>query len=66
MKFIGNTGILSDGSLINFLDQGIVIAYFSKEWKACAGNKFIFKSEKQAKKVFEELDKLLINQKNKL
>ena len=56
------TAVLKDTSIINFFDNGSVEFFPSKEWKKeNKSNKYILflKSKKQAKKVFNELNKIL-------
>jgi len=57
-----DTGILNDGSIIDFLPDGKTIGYFSKHWKVCGTNVNQFKDKNQAIKVFEEIEKLIIEQ----
>lgn len=64
LKGYKNTGILCDGSIIEFLPDGKAIAYFSKDWKVCGGGIHQFKSKDQAIAVFEGVEKLIIEQKD--
>ncbi len=63
MKFLNgcnDTGILYDGSIINFLPDGKVVSYYSKEWRVCGHNKHQFKNKEQAIKIYELIDFELI------
>ena len=62
MKIIDNSGILSDGSIINFNDDGSVEAFLSNLWKKKYRNKkFKYSTKKEAIKIWKEVDKLLFN-----
>jgi len=67
MRFLSDykdTGILNDGSIIDFLPDGTVIAYYSKYWKVCGSNVHKFKTKNQAILIFEEIEKELTSHMN--